>query len=44
MLGAYNKAVLYMMLLDKDLSKTAVKELYITFKEKRNNGEFSVQI
>lgn len=44
MLGDYNKAVLYMMLLDKDVSKEAVKQLYISFKEKRNNGEFSVQI
>lgn len=44
MLGDYNKAVLYMMLLDKDASKEAVKQLYIAFKEKRNNGEFSVQI
>ena len=44
MLGDYNKAVLYMMLLNKDVSKEAVKQLYIAYKEKRNNGEFSVQI
>ena len=44
MLDNYNKAVLYMMLLDKQVSKEAVKQLYIAFKEKRNNGEFSLQI
>lgn len=44
MLDNYNKAVLYMLLLDKDISKGAVKELYKSFKEKRNNGEFSLQI
>ena len=43
-LDYYNKAVLYMMLLDKDICKDAVKTLYKTFKEKRNNGEFSLQI
>jgi len=40
----YNKAVLYMMLLDKDISKGAVKELYKSFKMKRNEGNFSLQI
>ena len=40
-LDNYNKSVLYMMLLDKQNSKLAVKQLY---KEKRNNGEFSLQI
>ena len=43
-LDNYNKAVLYLMLLDKELSKSTVKELYKTYKEKRNNGEFSLQI
>ena len=43
-LDYYNKAVLYMMLLEKDICKDAVKTLYKTFKEKRNNGEFSLQI
>ena len=43
-LDNYNKAVLYMMLLDKEYSKPAVKQLYKTFKEKRNEGEFSLQI
>ena len=33
-----------MMILNKDLSKDAVKQLYVTYKEKRNNGEFSLQI
>ncbi len=44
MLDTYNKAVFYMMILNKDLSKDAVKQLYVTYKEKRNNGEFSLQI
>lgn len=44
MLDNYNKSVLYMMLLDKKLSKPAVKQLYKSYKEKRNNGEFSLQI
>lgn len=44
MLETYNKAVLYMMLLNKDLSKETVKQFYITYKEKRNSGEFSLQI
>mgnify|MGYP004636798191 CR=1 FL=1 len=43
-LDNYNKAVLYLMLLDKEISKPAVKVLYKTYKEKRNNGEFSLQI
>lgn len=44
MLDVYNKAIFYMIILNKDLSKEAVKQLYITYKEKRNNGEFSLQI
>ncbi len=44
MLDNYNKSVLYMMLLDKDVSKPAVKQLYKSYKEKRNSGEFSLQI
>ena len=43
-LDNYNKSVLYMMLLEKELSKPAVKQLYKTYKEKRNEGEFGVQI
>jgi len=43
-LDNYNKSVLYMMLLDKKNSRSAVKQLYKTYKEKRNNGEFSLQI
>lgn len=43
-LDNHNKAVLYMMLLDKEYSKPAVKQLYKTFKEKRNDGDFSLQI
>lgn len=43
-LDNYNKSVLYMMLLDKEYSKPAVKQLYKTFKEKRNEGDFELQI
>lgn len=43
-LDIYNKAVLYMMLLDKDTSRPAVKELYRAFKDKRNEGDFGLQI
>ena len=43
-LDNYNKAVLYMMLLDKEISKVAVKELYKAFKTKRNEGNFELQI
>lgn len=44
LLDNYNKAVLYMMLVNKDISKEAVKQFYIAFKQKRNDGEFSLQI
>ena len=44
LLDNYNKSVLYMMLLNHDISREAVKVLYKTYKEKRNNGEFSLQI
>lgn len=43
-LDYYNKAVLNMLLLNKDICKEPVKVLYKTFKEKRNNGEFDLQI
>lgn len=43
-LDNYNKAVLYMMLLDKETSKPAVKAFYKAFKEKRNEGDFKLQI
>lgn len=43
-LDYYNKVVLYMILLDKDVSRPAIKQFYKSFKERRNNGEFSVQI
>lgn len=43
-LDNYNRAVLYMMLLDKETSKVAVKELYKAFKIKRNEGDFELQI
>lgn len=43
-LDNYNKSVLYMMLLNKEYSKPAVKQLYKTYKEKRNEGDFGVQI
>lgn len=44
MLDTYNKIVLYMMLLNREVSKPAVKELYRAFKEKRNEGDFKLQI
>ncbi|MBR2289251.1 MAG: glycosyltransferase family 2 protein [Clostridia bacterium] len=44
LLDYYNKSVLYLMLLNVDASKEATKTLYKTYKEKRNNGEFSLQI
>ena len=43
-LDNYSKVVLYMMLLDKQYCKPAVKELYRVFKEKRNEGDFNLQI
>lgn len=43
-LDYYNKAVLNMLLLNKDICREPVKVLYKTFKEKRNNGEFDLQI
>lgn len=43
-LDNYNKIILYMMLLDKEASKPSVKMLYKTFKEKRNEGNFNLQI
>ena len=43
-LDNYNKIVLYMLLLDKETSKPAVKELYKAYKIKRNEGDFGLQI
>lgn len=43
-LDEYNKAILYLMMLDKEISKSAIKEIYSKFKEKRENGEFEKQI
>lgn len=43
-LDNYNKIVLYMLLLDRETSKPAVKALYKAFKEKRNDGTFELQI
>ncbi len=43
-LDNYNKIVLYMLLLDRQTSKPAVKELYKSFKERRNEGDFELQI
>lgn len=40
----YNKVILYMMLLDKETSKPAVKEFYKSFKQKRDEGEFKIQV
>ena len=44
MLDTYNKAIFYMLTLDVDASRKPVKTLYKVYKEKRNNGEFSLQI
>lgn len=44
MLDTYNKAIFYMLMLDVDASREPVKTLYKVYKEKRNNGEFSLQI
>ena len=43
-LDNYNKIVLYMLLLDRETSKPAVKQLYKSFKERRNEGNFELQI
>lgn len=43
-LDEYNKAILYLMMLDKETSKSAIKEIYSKFKEKRDKGEFNKQI
>ena len=43
-LDNYNRVVLYMMLLDRKICKPAVKALYKSFKEKRNEGDFGLQI
>ena len=43
-LDYYNKSMLSMMLLDRKMSKKAIKELYIECKKLREEGEFSVQI
>ena len=43
-LDNYNKAIFYMLTLDVDASRAPVKTLYKVYKEKRNNGEFSLQI
>ncbi len=43
-LETYNKAVLYMMLTDIETSRQAIKEFYIAFKKRREEGDFSLQI
>ncbi len=43
-LDYYNKALLYMMLLDKETSREAIKQFYISYKAKREAGEFKLQI
>lgn len=40
----YNKAILYMMLTDKNTSRKAIKEFFIAFRKKREEGDFSIQI
>lgn len=43
-LDYYSKSILNMLLLNKEICREPVKVLYKTFKEKRNNGEFELQI
>ncbi len=43
-LDYYNKSLLYMMLLDKETSKEAIRQFYISYKAKREAGEFKLQI
>ena len=43
-LDDYNKAILHMIMLDKDVSMPAIKELYSNFRIKREKGEFLKQI
>lgn len=40
----YNKAILYMMLTDKETSRPAIKEFFLAFRKKREEGNFSIQI
>lgn len=40
----YNKAILYMMLTDKNTSRKAIKQFFIAYKKKREEGNFSIQI
>ncbi len=44
LLDDYNKAILSMLLLDKETCKPAVKALYKAFKAKRKEGNFDLQI
>ena len=43
-LDNYNKAILNMIMLNKEVSMSAIKELYNSFRIKRENGEFLNQI
>ena len=43
-LDDYNKAILHMLMLDKDASIPAIKALYDSFRVKRESGEFLKQI
>ncbi len=43
-LDYYNSAILNMILLDKETSKNAVKQFYIDYKAKREEGNFKLQI
>lgn len=40
----YNKAILYMMLTDKETSREAIKEFFLAFRKKREKGDFCLQI
>lgn len=43
-LDYYNKAILYMMLLNRDITKEGIKQLYIYCKKKKDEGEISLKI
>ena len=43
-LNIFNKTILNMILIDKDSTKKAIKELYVSERMKRENGESNLQI
>ena len=43
-MNIFNKTVLNMMLIDKDSTRTAIKEFYLSQRIKRENGNLDIQI